>query len=167
MKNNIFMYIFIIFVICIVVFAAVYIYKQNNKKVSYEEVKVYTEETQVIPNIRLAIAGIDTINPILSKNQNVQDISKLIYEPLFSITHDYKLEITLNIENVGDNTFEDFIWYSLQEGFDEGALLFDKQPTPSININKGESKTLNVTIPNLKSNTSYQNVCLNMWKRQI
>ena len=92
MKNNIFMYIFIIFVICIVVFAAVYIYKQNNKKVSYEEVKVYTEETQVIPNIRLAIAGIDTINPILSKNQNVQDISKLIYEPLFSITHDYKLE---------------------------------------------------------------------------
>ena len=71
------------------------------------------------------------------------------------LLHDYKLEITLNIENVGDNTFEDFIWYSLQEGFDEGALLFDKQPTPSININKGESKTLNVTIPNLKSNTSY------------
>ncbi len=71
------------------------------------------------------------------------------------LLHDYKLEITLNIENVGDNTFEDFIWYELQEGFDKGALLFDKQPTPSININKGESKTLNVTIPNLKSNTSY------------
>ena len=92
MKNNFFMYIFIIFVIGIVAFAAIYIYNQNNNKVNYGEISVYTEETQVIPNIRLAISGIDTINPILSKNQNVQDISRLIYEPLFSITQDYKIE---------------------------------------------------------------------------
>ena len=92
MKNNLFMYIFIIFVIGIVIYAFVYIYKQNNKKISYEETTVYTEETQVIPNIRLAISQMDTINPILSKNQNVQDIAKLIYEPLFVVTQDYKIE---------------------------------------------------------------------------
>ena len=92
MKNNLFMYIFFIFVIGIVIYASVYIYKQNSKKVSYEETTVYTEETQVIPNIRLAISQMDTINPILSKNQNVQDIAKLIYEPLFVVTQDYKIE---------------------------------------------------------------------------
>ena len=34
--------------------------------------------------------GIDNINPILSNNKNVQDITKLIYEPLITLTSDYK-----------------------------------------------------------------------------
>lgn len=38
------------------------------------------------------------MNPIISKNQNVQDISKLIYEPLFDISNDYQLENSLGIE---------------------------------------------------------------------
>ena len=32
------------------------------------------------------------MNPILSNNKNVQDISKLIYDPLITLTADYKLE---------------------------------------------------------------------------
>lgn len=38
------------------------------------------------------------MNPILSKNQNIQDFSKLLYEPLFNITADFKLEPALGIE---------------------------------------------------------------------
>ena len=34
----------------------------------------------------------DNINPILSNNKNVQDISRLIFEPLFTLTQDYKIE---------------------------------------------------------------------------
>ena len=39
--------------------------------------------------------GFDTINPILSNNKNVQDISKLIYDPLVTLTSDYKAEACL------------------------------------------------------------------------
>lgn len=34
--------------------------------------------------------GFDTINPLLTKNKNVQDISKLIFEPLVDLSSDYK-----------------------------------------------------------------------------
>jgi len=43
------------------------------------------EETKTKPsNLRLGISNLDNLNPILSKNQNIQDISKLVYEPLFN-----------------------------------------------------------------------------------
>ena len=32
------------------------------------------------------------MNPLLSKNKQVQEITKIIYEPLFQLTSDYKLE---------------------------------------------------------------------------
>ena len=46
----------------------------------------------------MGISNLDTLNPLISKNQNIQDISKLIYEPLFYLTNDYKLENALAIE---------------------------------------------------------------------
>ncbi len=49
----------------------------------------------------------DTINPILSNNKNVQDISKLIYEPLVNLTADYKSEACLAKEwaKQSDNSY--------------------------------------------------------------
>ena len=44
------------------------------------------------------MSNVDFLNPIVSRNQNIQDISKLIYEPLFNVTEDYKLENALGIE---------------------------------------------------------------------
>jgi len=49
-------------------------------------------------NLRLGISNLDSLNPIISKNQNIQDISKLIYEPLFNLTNDFRLENALGIE---------------------------------------------------------------------
>ena len=46
----------------------------------------------------IGVAELDTINPILSKNQNVQNISRLIYEPLVNLSTDYKPEQALAIE---------------------------------------------------------------------
>ncbi len=46
----------------------------------------------------MGIATFDTINPILSNNKNVQDVSKLIFEPLVNITTDYKTEPCLATE---------------------------------------------------------------------
>lgn len=51
--------------------------------------------------------GLDTINPILSHNKNVQDISKLIYDPLVTLTADYKAEPCLATEwaKQSDNSY--------------------------------------------------------------
>lgn len=94
MKSNYFKYIFIIFAIAIMIFAIVKIKTEEQKK----EAQVYNikeEEQEEIKEIKLGVASFDSINPILSKNKNIQDISKIIFEPLMTLTSDYKLETCL------------------------------------------------------------------------
>ncbi len=93
MKNNIFKYIFFIFITVIVIFT---IYTINNKEKNKEQNNAQDtanqEETKVEQVLNLGIAGFDTMNPILSNNKYVQKISKLIYQPLISINNNYELE---------------------------------------------------------------------------
>ena len=92
MKGNAFKLIFIIFLIVLVI-VTIYIVKQqqlNSKKIPNEDVN--PNYIRILPTMNLAIAEYDTINPINSKNRNVQDISRIIYEPLINITKDYKTE---------------------------------------------------------------------------
>lgn len=51
--------------------------------------------------------GLDTMNPILTNNKNVQNISKLIYDPLVTLTSDYKAEPCLAKEwaKQSDNSY--------------------------------------------------------------
>ena len=94
MKSNYFKYIFIIFAIAIMIFAIVKIKTDEKKK----ETQVYDAKEEIeeeITELKLGIASFDSINPILSKNKNVQDISKIIFEPLMTLTSDYKLEACL------------------------------------------------------------------------
>lgn len=94
MKSNYFKYIFIIFAIAIMIFAIIKIKSDEQK----EETQVYEtkEETiQEITELKLGVASFDSINPILSKNKNVQDITKIIYEPLVTLTPDYRAEACL------------------------------------------------------------------------
>lgn len=94
MKSNYFKYIFIIFAIAITIFAIVKIKTdEQNKEAQVYETEEETEEE--ITEIKLGVASFDSINPILSKNKNIQDISKIIFEPLMTLTSDYKLETCL------------------------------------------------------------------------
>ena len=101
MKSNYFKYIFIIFAVAILIFAIVKI-KTDEQKI---EAQVYQEEQKIeeIKEIKLGVASFDTMNPILSKNKNVQDISKLIFEPLMDLTSDYKIENCLAKECAKQN----------------------------------------------------------------
>lgn len=92
MKSNIFKYIFIIFVIAIMIFAIFKIKSDENEE---KQEQSQNEEEIKTTEITLGIASLDTINPILSNNKNVQDITKIIYEPLFTLTDNYKLESCL------------------------------------------------------------------------
>ena len=93
MKNNKLKYIFFIFIIVIAIFIIYTInnkepkaLKENNQHVANQE------EAKVEQTLSLGIVGFDTMNPILSNNKYVQDISKIIYEPLMAINNNYKLE---------------------------------------------------------------------------
>ena len=102
MRSNYFKYIFIIFAVLIMVFAIVKIKTDEQKK----EAQVYEtrEETEEeITEIKLGVASFDSINPILSKNKNVQDISKIIFEPLMTLKSDYKIENCLAKECAKQN----------------------------------------------------------------
>lgn len=95
MKSNIIKYIFILFVIFIIGFATYKIYyKEENTEANEQESVIETSE-EVITNMRIGIAGFDNINPIISQNRDIINLSSVIYEPLISLTEDYKLELGL------------------------------------------------------------------------
>lgn len=92
MKGNIIKYIFIIFVM-ITIFAV--IYKVNNNEEVTNQVKeqetVSTSNDEIIKEMTFGIAEFDTMNPIISQNKHVQEISKIIFEPLLELDDEYKL----------------------------------------------------------------------------
>ena len=99
MKSNFVKYIFIIFVVIIIVFV---IYKLTNNKTDESEGQATIEQTEseneIIKEISLGIAEFDTINPILSKNKYIQEITKIIYEPLLELDSEYKIQNCLASE---------------------------------------------------------------------
>lgn len=94
MRNSWFKYVFILFVIGIIIFAYIII-KNNEETKKQEELSSTGKKEEQIKEITLGIAQLDTINPILSKNQIVQNISRLIYEPLINLSNSYKPEPAL------------------------------------------------------------------------
>lgn len=107
-KYNILKYIFVIFVIALIIYA-IYLNRKANKDNVEEDVSQVKQESNLttITNLRISAVNIDTMNPIISNNQNVQDISKLIYEPMLSVTEDYQIENCLAKEwiNLSDTAY--------------------------------------------------------------
>lgn len=94
MKSNLVKYIFAVIVIGLVIYAAYSIYgKNDNTKKEIEEVS--NVELNIIDNIRIPIVNFDTMNPILSNNSHIQNIAKLVYEPLLNIDENYNIELCL------------------------------------------------------------------------
>ena len=93
MKEEYLKKIFIVFMI-VLVLIGIYISVSSAQKESIISSKLVSKNKEIIisNDIRVGIIELDNINPILSKNKNVQDISRLIFEPLFTLTTDYKLE---------------------------------------------------------------------------
>ena len=106
MKSNWIKYVFVIFIIIILVFA-IYIIRRDETEKQQEEAYTASNQDSRVKEIKLGIANFDTINPILSNNKNVQNITKLIYEPLVNLTSDYKAEPCLATEwaKESDNSY--------------------------------------------------------------
>lgn len=97
MKNNFFGYMFILFIVIIMGFAIYKVKIENTDKNTNGETSQDGNSKEVTKGteITLAISEFDNINPIITSNKKVQDIDKLIYEPLINITEDYNIEYTL------------------------------------------------------------------------
>lgn len=105
MKSNGIKYVFIIFIVIVLLFAIYKIRKDEEKK--QQEQYISNSQTEQIKEIKLGIAQLDTMNPILSNNKNVQDVYKLIYEPLVNLSASYKAEPCLATEwaKQSDNSY--------------------------------------------------------------
>ena len=97
MKANWIKYVFVIFIIILLIFAVYIIKNDEQEKKQEQDYTASTQDTKV-REIKLGIAELDTMNPILSNNKNVQQISKLIFEPLVDLSSDYKAEPCLAVE---------------------------------------------------------------------
>ncbi len=92
MRRNIFKYIFIIgFIIFLIIVYAIF----YNKEEIIEQVDQTSTKTTIITNIRIGIAGFDNLNPIVSANKDVKDISRLIFDSLITIDEDYNIKYVL------------------------------------------------------------------------
>ena len=74
MKSNVTKYIFIVIVVGLLIFAGYYIYHNQQPQKAKVLPAEIEEEVEMITNLRLPVVAFDTINPILSKNQNIQYI---------------------------------------------------------------------------------------------
>ena len=82
----------------------------------------YQETTQeLLTDLRLGITNFDTMNPLLSKNKNIQFYDKLIFEPLLSVEQDFSLSSCLATEysKTGDSSYivklrKDVVWQNGQ-----------------------------------------------------
>ena len=95
MKSNIIKYIFIVFVIFIVIFAVykINVQEKNNEPSNDVNTVQNTQKTESILNI--GISDFDNINPLITKNEDIINLSTILYEPLLSITKDYGIELRL------------------------------------------------------------------------
>lgn len=151
MKNNIFGYLFIIFIVGIMIFA---IYKANKEK---EETPTNTTTTSSISaeekgkEIVLAVSGFDTINPIITKNKNVQDVTKIIYEPLVNITEDFKIEACLATECAKTNNVTYLVKLRQNVKWSNGAKFTSSDVKFTIDkLKQGEQSGVSVYSPNVK-----------------
>lgn len=93
-NNSIFKYIFVLVVIVLICYTS-YVILKNRSSLDDATVDHTSTTTNIQTDLRLSITELDTINPILSKNRNVQEITKAIYEPLVTLNENYKLEYCL------------------------------------------------------------------------
>lgn len=107
MKSNYIKYIFFILVIIIVGVAVYAIYEDEANKAKNQIDKNAEQTSQTIKDIRLAVVNFDNINPLISKNRSVQEVTKLVFEPLLQLNKNYKLEPCLAKEwaKSGDTSY--------------------------------------------------------------
>ena len=93
-SNDLIKYIFA-FVVIVLIGITIFVLAHNKSNTNTNELDQTSTLTNIKTDLRFAISELDTINPIISNNRNVQEITKIIYDPLVTLNENYKLEYCL------------------------------------------------------------------------
>lgn len=120
-------FIFII-IIFIIIAGIIFIIRDNGDE--NQIVDQTSKNTNLKTNLKLAISNFDTINPILTNNKNVQEVTKIIYDSLIRLDGDLKLQYNL-VKEIGktDNInyvikLKDNVYWSNGEKFTASDVKF-------------------------------------------
>ncbi len=142
--NNFFKYIFAVVVIFLVGYTIYVIFQNKTDMYNYNPDQTSTL-TNIQTDLRLAIADMDTINPLLTNNRNVIEITKMIYEPLVTLSENYELQYRL-AEEVGKTDDLTYI-VKLRKGVlwedKTNFTAYDVKFTMDLIINNNISKVYN------------------------
>ena len=122
---------FIIFIIALMFYAS-YAVIFNDIKLKNETVtkSLIIGQNEKIKTLKLGISEFDTFNPILTNNRDVQYISKLAYDSLFTISENYKIESCLatEISQISEQSYiiklRESIYWSNGEAFSAEDVIY-------------------------------------------
>lgn len=114
-EGKIIKYIFFIIIIGLLIIA-MYIISSDNHKFA-ADIKEKAKKEKIKDSISIGITNFDTVNPLLTRNKDVQYLLKLVYKPLLEVSKDFKIEPSLAEEysKLDDKTYiiklkEDIYW---------------------------------------------------------
>lgn len=141
----------IVISIIIAIIYTIYNISLSKERKKENQENIIEKEKIIATNMRIGIINFDTVNPILSNNANVQNIGRIIFDPLINLTQDFKLEPCLAKEwtNLDEKNYliklrENVKW---QDGkvFNSDDVIFtvkilkDMQSIYSYNVEKIDS----------------------------
>ena len=169
MKQGVFKYIFILGFIILLIITYVVFY--NNE----DETNVVQDQTSTVStlltDLRLGIAGFDSLNPIVSNNKNIKEISRLIFDSLININSNYSLEYGLATEIAKQDNLtyiiklrENVTWHDGTEFTAQERVLDDNNKIIMNNVGNTKFATY-ITIQKITENMTYKEFeDLNPWK---
>ena len=154
MGRSFFKYIFVIVVIVLSIYAGYKLIKEDSMS-NTEHLDQTSTVSTIQKDLRFAIAELDTINPILSNNRNVHEVTKIIYEPLVTLNQNYKLTYCLAEEVVKQDDTTYIV--KLRKGvlWQDGSNFTEKDVHFTIDMIKSENVSTTYK-NNLKYVTGYQ-----------
>lgn len=169
-KSNIIKYIFVLFAIFIICFA---IYKINEKETqnlsnTQNENTVKGDNAEVITNLRLGIAQFDNINPIVTKNRDIINLSTIIYEPLLTLTEDCKTQNVLAEEWSKINDTSYIVKLKSNIKWEDGTKVTSKDVQFTIEKLKEGKSTYSPNVENIKNTeiVDEQTIRINLEKKE-
>ena len=130
MNGKFFKYIFLVFVVGILIFASYKANQKSNVEIKQENNIQGQLNSYESTEINLGIAAFDNMNPIISNNKYVQEISKLIFDSLLNLDETYKIQTGLAKDwaKTSSNTYviklKDNVYWSNGEKFTATDVKF-------------------------------------------
>lgn len=133
MKEKVGKYIFITVVSSLIIISLFIFFKSQNE--ASNNISNNTEDNQFkySKTLNLSICNYDNINPLISKNKDVINISKLIFEPLVTLDENYRIEYLLAKEcaKISDKSY--LIKLNTEAKWQDGKNLTSKDVEFTIN----------------------------------